>query len=188
MDRPVLQSLGEPVLYPCVISSDGPVLQPHVTAQFYLESKGKYILEVWGWADPKEEKKRKALSPILAPLFLCFFSSPEPALYKLGQPGGLFVLPEVLTPVLRPSFVLFLWTFSFVFLATAILGSFFLFQLPNVNIPSRFIKCQIKAPQLTTGICNQKYTFTKVLKCVFDYIWISNSKWSHTYHHLCMSK
>ena len=24
---------------------DGPVLQLHVTAQFYLESKGKYILE-----------------------------------------------------------------------------------------------------------------------------------------------
>ena len=35
-----------PVLKPCVVSPDGPVLQPHVTAQFYLESKGKYILEV----------------------------------------------------------------------------------------------------------------------------------------------
>ena len=26
--------------------TDGPVLQPRVTAQFYLESKGKYILDV----------------------------------------------------------------------------------------------------------------------------------------------
>ena len=33
-DRPALQL------------SDGPLLQLHVTAQFYLESKGKYILEV----------------------------------------------------------------------------------------------------------------------------------------------
>ena len=38
--------------------------------------------------------------------FLCF-SLPGPVLCKLGQPGVLFVLPEVLTPVLRPSFVLF---------------------------------------------------------------------------------
>ena len=34
MDRPVLQFL------------DGPVLQLRIIAQFYLESKGKYILEV----------------------------------------------------------------------------------------------------------------------------------------------
>ena len=34
-----------PVLQPCVISSYGPVLQLHVTAQFYLESKGEYILD-----------------------------------------------------------------------------------------------------------------------------------------------
>ena len=40
-------------------------------------------------------------------LFLCF-SVPESVLCKLGQPGVLlFVLPEVLTSVLRPSFVLF---------------------------------------------------------------------------------
>ena len=36
-----------------------------------------------------------------------FFSSPGPALCKLGQPGVLFVLPEVLTQVFGPSFVLF---------------------------------------------------------------------------------
>ena len=37
MDRLALQ--------PHVVSSDRPVLQLCVTAQFYLESKGKYILE-----------------------------------------------------------------------------------------------------------------------------------------------
>ena len=42
----------------------------------------------------------------LAPLFICL-SLPGPVLCKLGQPGVLFVLPEVLTLVLRPSFVLF---------------------------------------------------------------------------------
>ena len=45
-------------------------------------------------------------------LFLCF-SLPGPVLCKLGQPGVLFVLPEVLTLVLGPSFVLFSWAFPF---------------------------------------------------------------------------
>ena len=48
-------------------------------------------------------------------LYMFFSSSPGPALCKLGYPGVLFVLPEVLTPVLGPSFVLFLWAFPFVF-------------------------------------------------------------------------
>ena len=39
----------------------------------------------------------------LAPLFICFFLPPRPALCKLGRPGVLFVLPEVLTLVLGPS-------------------------------------------------------------------------------------
>ena len=38
---------------------------------------------------------------------------PGPALCKLGQPGVLFVLTEVLTLVLGPSFVLFSWAFPF---------------------------------------------------------------------------
>ena len=42
----------------------------------------------------------------LALLFISF-SLPGPVLCKLGQPGVVFVLPEVLTPVLGPSFVLF---------------------------------------------------------------------------------
>ena len=49
--------------------------------------------------------KERALA--LAPLFICL-SLPGPALCKLGHPGVLFVLPEVLTPmILGPSFVLF---------------------------------------------------------------------------------
>ena len=48
----------------------------------------------------------------LAPLFICF-SLAGPVLCKLGQPGGLFVLPEVLPQVLGPSFVLFSWAFPF---------------------------------------------------------------------------
>ena len=40
--------------------------------------------------------------------FFFFFPPPGPVLCKLGQPGALFVLPEVLTLVLGPSFVLFL--------------------------------------------------------------------------------
>ena len=46
MDRPVPQF------------SDGPVLQLCVTAQFYLEDKGKYILEARGYDDPKDAKRR----------------------------------------------------------------------------------------------------------------------------------
>ena len=49
----------------------------------------------------------------VAPLFMFFFPAPGPALYKLGLPGVLFVLPEVLTPVVGPSFVLFSRAFPF---------------------------------------------------------------------------
>ena len=46
--------------------------------------------------------------------FLCIFSPPPgPSLCKLGQPGVLFVLPEVFTLVLGPSFVLFSQDFPF---------------------------------------------------------------------------
>ena len=47
--------------------------QTSVIAQFYLESKGKYMLKAWEWADPKE---KQALGSILAPLFICFFLLP----------------------------------------------------------------------------------------------------------------
>ena len=44
---------------PALQLSDGSVLQLHVTAQFYLENKGKYILEVWGHANPKDLKRKE---------------------------------------------------------------------------------------------------------------------------------
>ena len=50
----------------------------------------------------------------LAPLFICL-SLPGPVLCKLGQPG-VFVLPEVLTPVLGPFFVPFSRAFPFLVL------------------------------------------------------------------------
>jgi len=94
--------------------------------QLYFIKKiaGKSIFEAWGHVDP--DAKRRALQHAgerelaLAPLFICF-SLPGPVLCKLGQPGVLFILPEVLTPVLRPSFVLFS---LLCLLATAILDSF----------------------------------------------------------------
>ena len=58
-----------------VISSGRSVLQFRVTAQFYLESKGKYILKACmpsGHADPKDRKRREAPGPILASLFMFF--------------------------------------------------------------------------------------------------------------------
>ena len=54
------------------------------------------------------EREKRAL----APLFICFFVPPGPALCKLGL-GRSTVLPEVLTPVLGPSFVLFSRAFPF---------------------------------------------------------------------------
>ena len=36
------------------------VIQPRVTAQFHLESKGKYILKARGQADPKDAKRKEA--------------------------------------------------------------------------------------------------------------------------------
>ena len=86
-----------------------------VTAQFYLASKGEYI-EAWGRGDPKDTKRREGGGSILAPLYICFFSSPVPALCKLGWPGGLFVSPDVLILVLGHSSVLFSQVFPlFVF-------------------------------------------------------------------------
>ena len=107
---------------------DRSVLQLHVTAQFYLENKGKCILKVWGQANPKDVKKgekerergrvarkwqrgREAPGP-LAPLFIPFFL-PRACLCKLGKLRVQFVLPDVLILVLRPSFVLFSQTFPF---------------------------------------------------------------------------
>ena len=59
----------------------------------------------------ERERERERESP-LTPLFICFFLPPGPALCKLGL-GRSAVLPEVLTPVLRPSSVLFPAAFPF---------------------------------------------------------------------------
>ena len=55
-------------------------------------NKGKYILEVWGWANPKDMKRREAQSSILAPLFICFFLLPLslPCVNWASQEGCLF--------------------------------------------------------------------------------------------------
>ena len=58
--------------------------------------------------EERERERERELA--LAPLFICL-SLPGPVLCKLGQPGVLFVLPEVLTLVLGPFFVLFLQAF-----------------------------------------------------------------------------
>ena len=67
----------------------------------------------------QEEKstpaRRRERELALAPLCICLSLS-GPVLCKLGQPGVLFVLPEVLTLVLGPSLVLFSWAFPFLVL------------------------------------------------------------------------
>ena len=55
------------------------VLQLRITAQFYLENKGKYILEALGHANPKDAKRRQRAHerpPAFWLLFLYVFSSP----------------------------------------------------------------------------------------------------------------
>ena len=64
------------------------------------------------WADPKTKRRAVPILPGFLLLYTCLLPR-EPALSKLGEPGGLFVLPEVLTPVLGPSFVLFSRAFPF---------------------------------------------------------------------------
>ena len=93
--------------------TDGPVLQLCFTAQFYLESKGKYILKTWGWANPKDMKGREAPCSTLAPLFMCFFLLllSLPYVNWATQEGCLFYLRSSLWS--RPSFVLFSWAFPF---------------------------------------------------------------------------
>ena len=64
--------------------------------------------------ESKSEREHKKETPApLAPFYMYIFSPPGPALCKLGQPGVLLVLPEVLTLALGPPFVLFLWAFPF---------------------------------------------------------------------------
>ena len=59
--------------------SDGPVLQLRVTAQFYLENKGNYILKVCGHVNPKDVKR----GPFDSSLYV-FSPPPGPVACKLG--------------------------------------------------------------------------------------------------------
>ena len=97
--------------------------QISVTAQcyalFYLEDSRKIHLRGVRARWSKDMRRRapqraggRERELALAPLFICL-SLPGPVLCKLGPPGVLFVLPEVLTPVLGPSFVLFSGAFPF---------------------------------------------------------------------------
>ena len=64
-----------------------------------------------GWPKRSEEKRSPQLN--FGSSFMCFFLlALSLTLCKLGYPGGLLVLPEGLTLVLGPSFVLFSWGFS----------------------------------------------------------------------------
>ena len=93
--------------------------QISVTALFYLEDSRKIHLRGVKASRSKDTRRRapqhagkREREVALAPLFICL-SFPGPVLCKLGQPGVLYVLPEVLTPVLGPSFVLFSQAFPF---------------------------------------------------------------------------
>ena len=69
------------------------------------------------------EREREREKKALAFLFICF-SVPGPVLCKLGRPGVLFVLPEVLTPGLDLPLFYFRRLSLPGLLATAILDSF----------------------------------------------------------------
>ena len=81
-----------------------------------------------------EGGSKKGEKRALAPVFTCF-SVPGLVLCKLGRPG-VFVLPEVLTPILGPSFVLFssllgllataIWTLSLYSNYLTVSSSFFI--------------------------------------------------------------
>ena len=88
-DRPALQPSGGSALQPSdrPVSQllDGSVLQLRVTAQFYLENKGKYILEAWGHDDPKNAEKRdRDLWPFGSSFYMFFSPPPGPAICELG--------------------------------------------------------------------------------------------------------
>ena len=116
--------------------------QISVTALFYLEDSRK--IHLWGMrAHGSKDTRRRAPQRVgerelaLAPLFICL-SLPGPVLCKLGQPGVVFVLPEVLTPSSDLLLFHFRGLFPSFSVATTILDSSSLFYLPNRNFPFYF--------------------------------------------------
>ena len=81
-----------------------------VTALFYLDNSRK-IAPACG----RERECARQRAHALWLLLLYVFPPSGPALCEVGQPGVLFVLPEVLTPVLGPSFDLPLFHFHGLF-------------------------------------------------------------------------
>ena len=123
---------------------DGPMLTS-VTAQFYLASKGKYILKVWGKQTQKKQREERHLAQFLL-LFLHVFSPPLdlPCVNWGSQEGCLFYLRFSLHTLYLPLFC-FSRAFSFLcLLATAFTDSPFLFQQPNIVIPDKITvqKCK----------------------------------------------
>ena len=119
LGEPQLSGLGQTMLqlsglkWTVLQLLDKSVLQLSVTALFYLEDSRKIHLRGVRACRSKDMRRRapqrvgeRERELALAPLFICL-SLPGPVLCKLGQPGVVFVLPEVLTPVLGPSFALF---------------------------------------------------------------------------------
>ena len=104
---------------------DRPVLQFRVTAQFYLTSKGKWVLKAWGRADPKDAKRRAAQFWLLF-LYAFFLLSLSLPYVRASQEGCLFHLRFSLQSSDLPLFY-FHGLFPSCLLATAILDSFFLF-------------------------------------------------------------
>ena len=87
--------------------------QISVTALFYLEDSRKIHLRGVRARRSKERRRRapqrtgERERELPSVLLFIRLSLPGPVPGKLGQPGVVFVLPEVLTPVLGPSFVSF---------------------------------------------------------------------------------
>ena len=82
--------------------------------------EGKGVEERMGEAEREKERERKSTrmwererEKALWLLLLCFFLPLGLPRAHWAQPGGLFVLPEVSTPVLGPPFVLFSRAFAF---------------------------------------------------------------------------
>ena len=124
---PQLSGLGQTMLQLAGLKQtvlqllDKSVLQLSVTALFYLDNSKKIHPRGVRACRPKDVKRRAPQRASgggagreragFGASFYMSLSLPVPVLCKLGQPGVLFVLPEVLTPVLGPSFVLFLGLF-----------------------------------------------------------------------------
>ena len=105
-----------------------------VTAQFYLASKGKYILKAWGQTDSKEAKwKVEQLN--FGSSFYIFFLLPLslPYVHWTSQEGCLFYLKFSLWSSDLPLFCFHRLSFLCP-LATTTLDSFFLFYLPKRTV------------------------------------------------------